>query len=36
LIQDDLMTKEDATLKLTTKGLLQADRIASELFILEL
>jgi len=29
------MTKENTTLKLTTKGLLQADRIASELFILE-
>jgi hypothetical protein len=29
------MTKENTTLKLTTQGLLQADRIASELFILE-
>jgi oxygen-independent coproporphyrinogen-3 oxidase len=35
LIQGDLMTKENATLKLSTLGLLQADRIASELFILE-
>jgi oxygen-independent coproporphyrinogen-3 oxidase len=35
LLQDALMTKENSTLKLTTKGLLQADRIASELFILE-
>jgi oxygen-independent coproporphyrinogen-3 oxidase len=35
LMQDGLMTKENATLKLTTQGLLQADRIASELFILE-
>jgi oxygen-independent coproporphyrinogen-3 oxidase len=35
LIQDGLMTKENSTLTLTTTGLLQADRIASELFILE-
>jgi oxygen-independent coproporphyrinogen-3 oxidase len=35
LLQDGMMTKENTTLKLTTKGLLQADRIASELFILE-
>jgi oxygen-independent coproporphyrinogen-3 oxidase len=35
LLQDGMMSKENATLKLTTKGLLQADRIASELFILE-
>jgi oxygen-independent coproporphyrinogen-3 oxidase len=35
LLQDGLMTKENTTLKLTTQGLLQADRIASELFILE-
>jgi oxygen-independent coproporphyrinogen-3 oxidase len=35
LIEDDLMTKENAIVKLTIKGLLQADRIASELFILE-
>ena len=35
LMQDSLMTKENSTLKLTTIGLLQADRIASELFILE-
>lgn len=35
LIQDGLMTKEDSILTLTTAGLLQADRIASELFILE-
>jgi coproporphyrinogen III oxidase-like Fe-S oxidoreductase len=35
LMQDGLMTKENAKLKLTTQGLLQADRIASELFILE-
>jgi oxygen-independent coproporphyrinogen-3 oxidase len=35
LLQDGLMTKENTALKLTTKGLLQADRIASELFILE-
>jgi oxygen-independent coproporphyrinogen-3 oxidase len=34
-IQDDLMMKEGSKLKLTTTGLLQADRIASELFILE-
>ncbi len=35
LMHDGLMTKENATIKLTTRGLLQADRIASELFILE-
>ena len=35
LMHDGLMTKENATIKLTTHGLLQADRIASELFILE-
>jgi oxygen-independent coproporphyrinogen-3 oxidase len=35
LMQDGLMTKENSTLTLTTTGLLQADRIASELFILE-
>ena len=35
LILDGLMTKEDSTLTLTTAGLLRADRIASELFILE-
>ena len=35
LLQDGLMVKENSTLTLTTQGLLQADRIASELFILE-
>lgn len=35
LMHDGLMTKENTTIKLTTRGLLQADRIASELFILE-
>jgi oxygen-independent coproporphyrinogen-3 oxidase len=35
LLHDGLMVKENSTLTLTTQGLLQADRIASELFILE-
>lgn len=35
LVHDGLMTKENTTIKLTTRGLLQADRIASELFILK-
>jgi len=35
LLQDGLMMKENSLLILTTAGLLRADRIASELFILE-
>jgi len=35
LIGDGLMLKDNHIITLTTQGLLRADRIASELFILE-